>query len=304
LLLALRLEYEERNCNVDKRIWINIGLLVFIVFLSAILLISENETEQELPRLSTIDSNDIVQIKILRKDLDNFIFNKQGKTWYMNFPLQFRANNARINAMLRMLKAESHGQLNPAEVELERFDLADPIVTMNLSDHMFTFGNTDAIDQRRYVLFNNTIHMVNDFLYQQLMTNAAFFADTKLIPETPEINSIQFPDNQIDLVDGQWQMQILMDINPDHLKRIVFNWQTATALSVSKYEQPESESLIKLSTTSGESIIFVIVATEPHLILGRKDLGIQYHMGSNQAAKLLLKENTNTEDQTESTEFE
>jgi Domain of unknown function (DUF4340) len=289
---------------VDKRIWINIGLLAFIVLLATILLLPAEKTEQELPRLSTIDSNNIVQIEVFRKGLDNFSFNKQVKAWYMNSPLQFRANKARINAMLRMLKVESHGQLNPAEHELKQFDLADPIITMKLNDHVFQFGNTDAIDQRRYVLFNNSIHMVNDFLYQQLMTNAAFFADTKLLPDNLEINSIQYPDNQIDLVDGHWQMQTLMDISPDQLKRIVFNWQNATALSVSKYDAPESITAIKLSTSNGESVEFIIVATEPHLILSRKDLGIQYHMGSDEADKLLLIENPDTNVPSEVTEPE
>lgn len=276
---------------MDKRIWINVGLLAFIVLLSAILFYSGEEPEQELPRLSTIDRNSINQIEIIRKDLDDFIFNKEGETWAMRSPLQYKANNARINAMLRMLKAESHGQLNPAEVELKRFDLADPVITMKLNDHEFKFGNTDAIDQHRYVMFNNSIHLTNDFLYSQLTTNAAFFADTKLLPIDLEIGSIRFPDNQIDLVEGQWQMQNLIDINPEQLKRIAFNWANALAISVSRYAEPETESLITVSSTNDDTIEFVIVSIEPHLILGRKDLGIQYHLGSDEADKLLLKEN-------------
>jgi len=290
---------------VDKRTWINIGLLfAFIVLLSVLLLIPKKETEQDLPRLSTIDSNDIVQIEILRKDLDNFIFNKQDETWHMNSPLRFRANNSRINALLRILKVESHGQFNPAEIDLERLDLDDPIIVMKLNDHEFSFGNTDAIDQRRYVLFDNTIHMVNDFLYHQLKTDATFFADTKLLPEKLEIKSIQFPGYKIDWIDDYWHINSLLDISPDQLKRLVFDWQKATAISVSIYAAPESESLIKLTTSSNESIIFVIVAIEPHLILGRKDIGIQYHMGSDESEKLLLKENSSTENQTNTAEVE
>ena len=294
------MEYGERNYNVDKRTWINIGLLALIVLLSALLLIPGNQTKPGLPRLSTIDRNEVVKIKVLRKGLDSFIFNKQGDTWYMNSPLHFRANSSRINAMLHILKTESYGQLNPADVELSRLDLDDPVVVMKLNNHEFRFGNTDAIDQRRYVLFDNTIYMTNDFLYQQLMANAAFFADTRLFPEEPEINSIEFPEAQIDLVDGKWQTLPLMDTVPGKIKRLVHDWQTATAISMSKYEAPETESLITISTSSDEQIKFVIVATEPHLILGRKDLGIQYHMGSDEAEKLLLNQNSGTDDLPES----
>ena len=289
---------------MDKRIWINIGLLAFIVLISALLLIPGEEAEQELPRLTTIDSNDIVQIEILRKDMNNFVFSKQDEIWHMNSPQQLRANDARINAMLRLLNTESHGLLNPADVELTRFYLADPIIVMKLNDHVFQFGNTDAINQRRYVLFDGMIHLTNDFLYHQLTTNASFFADTRLLPDSPEIDSIQFPDNKIELVDGHWKLETLMDVSPDQLKRIIFNWQTAIAISVSKYAEPETELPIIVTPAKADAIEFIIVATEPHLILGRKELGIQYHLGSDVADKLLLQENTETNIPPETTELE
>lgn len=283
---------------MDKHTWINIGLLAFIILLSAFLFYSGEETKPELPRLSSIDANTITQIEIIRKDLDNFSFAKEGDAWYMRSPLQFKANAARINAMLRMLNVESHGTLNPDEVELKRFELADPNVILKLNDHEFQFGNTDAIDQRRYVLFENKIHMVNDSLYQQLMTNAAFFAETKLLPINAEITAIEFPENKIEKINGAWQMQKLMDIKPDQLNSLSLGWEDAIAISVSKYEAPESESSITITTANNETIHFVIVATEPHLILGRKDLGIQYHMGSDDAERMLLHENKDGEGKT------
>lgn len=289
---------------MDKRLWINIGLITLILLLSFILLNTGKETKQELPRLSTIDQNDILQIKVLRRELENFTFNKQGARWHMNSPQQFLANDARINAMLRILKTESHSQLDPAEVSLASFGLSEPTIIMKLNDHEIKFGTTDAIDQRRYVLFNRKIHLTNDFLYNQLMTNATFFADTKLLPEGTEINAIQFPENKIELIDNQWQMQTLMDISPDQLKRIIFAWENTTALTVSKYDAPELESLITISTNKKETIYFVIVSTDPHLILGRKDIDIQYSIGSNEAKKLLLNEDLDLNDEAEPFDLE
>ncbi|GJM05597.1 MAG: hypothetical protein DHS20C09_15930 [marine bacterium B5-7] len=259
----------------------------------------EDKTEQDLPRLTTIKQNDIVKIEVLRKNLDNFEFNKQDEVWQMNLPQQFLANSARINAMLHILDAESHGQLNPAEVDLARFDLIDPIITLKLNDHVFQFGNTDAIDQRRYVLFDGTIYLTNDSLYTQLTTNAAFFADTKILPLDFEISAIQFPENKMELHGGQWQLQNLMDISPDQLKQIVFAWNNAAAISVNKYSEPDSVSSIIASSANGKTIEFIVVSTEPHLILGRKDLGIQYHLGSDESKKLLLKEKVETPQQTQ-----
>ncbi len=279
---------------MDKRLWINIGLLGLVILLCVLALNSEEETKQDLPRLSNIDQNDIVQIQVLRKDLEDFKFNKQNETWYMTAPQQFRANNSRINAMLRLLKTESFGQLDPAEVNLEQLGLSDPVVAIKFNGHEFKFGITDAIDQRRYVLFDGKVHLTNDSLYQQLMTNAAFFADTRLLPESFKITAIQFPENKLEKVNDGWQLETLMDISPDQLKRIAFSWANATAISADKYEPTETteaKSIIKISSANNESIQFVIVATEPHLILGRKDIGLQYHMGSDVAGQLLLEQN-------------
>jgi hypothetical protein len=289
---------------VNKRLWVNIGLLGLIITLCLIILNNEEEIKKELPRLSTINQNDINQIKVLRKNLDDFTFTKEGDIWHLDSPRQFRANNARINAMLRMLKVESHSQLKPAEVKLETIGLSGPIVILKLNDHEFKFGITDAIDQRRYVLFEGRVHLVNDFLYHQLMTNIAFFADQKLLPEATEINSIKYPDNKIELINDNWQMQTLVDISPDKLERISYNWENASALTVSIYEAPETESFISISTSRGDTFSFVIVSTKPHLILGRKDLDIQYNMASNEITNLLLIENAEINEKSESLDFE
>ncbi len=289
------MESDARKNNVNKRIWINIGLFAAIIILSIYISWSDKQTVSEVKHLTNIDASTIMKIDVERKDLKNFSFEKKGDDWYMQSPMQFRANVSRINAMLRMLQVESHGSLNPDEIDLSRFELDDPKIIMKLDNHEFQFGNTDAIDQRRYVLFENKIHLVNDFLYQQLMTNAAFFADSKLLKEGTEITSIEFPDNKIEKTDSGWQMQTPLDIKPDDLQSIAFSWQDALAISVSLYEAPETESLIKVKTKNNETVIFVIVKTTPHLVLGRKDLGIEYHMGSDDARRLLLHENIKPE---------
>jgi uncharacterized protein DUF4340 len=289
---------------VDKRLLINIGLLSFIFLLSLILLNTDEDSNHELPRLSTIDQKDIVQIKVLRRDLDDFIFNKQIEAWHMSSPQQFLANNARINAMLRMLNVESHGQLDPKEVDLDNFGLSAPTVVMKLNDHEFKFGITDVIDQRRYVLFNGTIHLTNDFLYNQLMTNAAFFADNKLLPKNTEIVSIEYPENKLELNNDQWHTNPLLDISPDQLKRTVFNWKNASALSINKYEPSEAKPIITITTRKKESIKFDIISNEPPLILGRKDIGLQYNMATGETGKLLLHENANNSEEAESFELE
>ena len=265
---------------------------------------SDEEPVKELQRLSTIDKNSINKIQITRKELDDFQFEKNENNWLLVSPQKYRANEARINAMLRMLEAESHTQLNPSDVDLTQLGLDDPIITMKLNNHEFIFGNTDAIDQRRYVLFEGNIHLTNDFLFQQLTTNAAFFADPDLIPDDFKVASIEYPENTLKQIDGQWQLQTIMNIKPDQLRRIPFNWENAQAISAEPFTEPEQASIIKIASNNNETVQFVIVEKEPHLVLGRKDLGIQFHMGSDETNKLLLIEGVDTNNEVNSPALE
>ena len=59
---------------MNKRVRLNIGLLVFIILLSSAILMPHDEVNQVLPRLTTIDQKDIFKIEVLRKNIDNFKF--------------------------------------------------------------------------------------------------------------------------------------------------------------------------------------------------------------------------------------
>ena len=125
----------------------------------------------------------------------------------------------------------------------------------------------------------------------QLTTNATFFADPKILPTDMKIDAIQFPSNRMELINDNWQTQKLIDMEPEQLKKIVFSWNEATAVSVSKYMKPVKKSSITVSSSDGITIKFFIVSTKPYLILGREDIGIQYHLGNDESEKLLLTEN-------------
>ncbi len=283
---------------MNKHVHINLALLAIIVILLLVVTTSTNDDETtKLKRVSDIDPKTITSIKVIRKDKPTLEFNKQPAGWRMQSPLQFRVNTARINAMLRILGTESHSELDPDQVELARFELDDPAITLQLNGYVFKFGTTDGIDQRRYLLFNNRIFMVNDFLYAQLDSKPGFFADTRLVAEDKTITAITFPENRFELVDGNWEMQQLMDIKPEQLKELAFSWKNAEAISVSSYQQPQQEFPITITTADKQSMTFNIIATSPYLILGRKDLAIQYHMASDDAAKLLLQDAPGTEAQ-------
>ena len=278
----------EKNNSVNQRIWINISLLVVIFVLSVIIFFNKNEIEDELLPLSSINPKSIININVQRKNLDNLFFSKSDGVWNMITPLQFQANRARIESILKILETKSYKQFNLDEVDIAQFALRSPAIILELNENKFSFGTNNPINQRRYILFNKKIHMIDDFNFPQLTTNAAYFAETKLLPDKANIISITFPEYTIQLNNGKWRASI-PEYDEEKVKQIINKWGEISAISVSKYEKQEGQKTITINSMSGQEINFAIVTTAPYLILGREDLGIQYNMGMDDAKQMFLK---------------
>lgn len=278
---------------------INLGLAAFVALLLAALFLFKPEAGGEPARLAAgLQRDTINRIEVRRQALADFIFEKEGADWFMRAPLALRANPARLDTLLSLPETESHAELDPTGHPLERFGLGQPAIIMKLNEHEFRFGGTDAIDGRRYILFKDRIHLTDDFLYRQLTTNAAFFAELKLLPEAFNIARIRLPDNELYKADGQWRLKTPLDISPARLQRGVSAWRDAVAISASAFKPTAAPEHIRVIADNGQTLEFIIVATEPYLILGHRALGIQFHMGSDDAQRLLLRENPRGENST------
>ena len=78
------------------------------------------------------------------------------------------------------------------------------IFILTLNNYEFSFGTTNPIDQKRYILFGQEIYLTNDFLFPQLMVSFEFFLETKLLPDNINITSIKFPQYEIQKNDNKW----------------------------------------------------------------------------------------------------
>ena len=194
-------------------------------------------------------------------------------------PFKFKANPNRIESILSLLTTKSYKKLKLDEVDIAQFDLRDPRVILTLNNYEFSFGTTNPIDQKRYILFGQEIYLTNDFLFPQLMVSFEFFLETKLLPDNINITSIKFPEYEIQKNENKWT-STKKDHNKEKIKDLVSKWEKATALSINKYEKKDNEGIISILRSSGERINFAIIETEPYLILAREDIGIQYNMGS------------------------
>ena len=93
----------------------------------------------------------------------------------MTEPRDATANPDRIKAMLSILEITSFARFPVTQSNLKHFDLVNPAVTLKLDEHEFLFGGDNPLGSRRYVMYSNTIHLINDGLFHQLLQSPEFF---------------------------------------------------------------------------------------------------------------------------------
>ncbi len=276
---------------MHKRLLLNLVLLVVVGGLLLFYSVSDRQvTDDPMVLLSDIETTNINQIIINRSADDNIIFNKQQGRWMLTAPVRARANMARINALLRLPRSRSFTRIVAAHAALAPYRLDPAAVTLHLGSYTFLFGTTDPLDERRYVLFDNSIHLINDSLFPQLLQAPMFFVSTRLIPEEEIIGSIRFADHLVTKVNQHWSLSPAAEaVSAMQLQDLVNAWQTAEARQVRRYKGIDAIEKIILNFNSGHTAQFDVVAITPNLILGRVDLALQYSLDRNLSDRLLIR---------------
>jgi hypothetical protein len=274
------------------RLLLNIFLFLVVIGLGLFLSRITNDVNEQDIVLTSIDPNSVNNIKIIRRNLEEISFYKQNNQWMLKTPYEIAANKIRIETMLKLLLAHSYSQLNSNDVELNRFLLDDPVVSIQFDDTRIDFGDTSPIgkDKLRYVLLNNTVHLVNDSLYQQLLTNASFFISPRLLPEDSNIKALHFPEYDIRLVDGIWKIYPSMDISADKIIAVINAWRDIEAITVRKFIGEDIREKITIALDQTQAIEFLVISPLPNLVLARPEFNVQYHISSYEAEKLFPNE--------------
>ena len=280
-----------------SRLLLNLFLFLVVIGLALFLSRTTNDVNEQDIVLTSLEPNSINKIKIIRRDLEEIYFSKQGNQWMIQTPYDIAANNMRINTILKLLQAHSYTQLDSNDVELNRFLLDDPVVSIQFDDTKIDFGDTSPIgkDKLRYVLLNNIVHLINDSLYQQLLTNASFFISPKLIPEESNIKALHLLEHDIQLVDGIWKIDPNMDIGTDDIIAVLNAWRNAEAITVRKFIRGDIKEKITIELDQTQAIEFLVVSPLPNLVLARPEFNVQYHISSYEAEKLYPKETLDEE---------
>lgn len=273
-----------------RRLIANLVLAVSVAALAAVLMLTPEPVPETPPPLTALVPENIRSIRVERANAVPMSFERRDRNWVMTAPVSAPAYPARIASVLGLLSEPSHAQLAIAAGDLARFKLDTPEVRLFLDRNEFAFGDTDPLEERRYLLNAGHVHLIADTLFFQLTQNPGFFIDPKLLPGGAPPKRIAYPRFTLVEDNGSWRQEPDAGLTADKAKDISLNWETARAITVRTPIEGASPDHVVIESAAGPAVQFDILVRDGNVILGRADLNVQYHLDHYTAELLLLKE--------------
>jgi len=257
----------------SSRLLLNLGLFLGIIVL-ALVAYSISQEPEKSSVFSQLSISDITEIKIEHQS-KIITLEKDNKNWLITQPIKIEADEFRIQSILNILPSGTDKFYTVDKTDLKKYSLDPPAATLQLNKQLFLFGTTSAIEQKRYILTNNKLFLIDDtFLplitsgYKNLMRRQLFPVDTNI--SEVRINEQRIYKNE----NGSWISET-NNFSSDDLKRYIDNWQHIQAYAVSSASPPYSGNRVVIKTSNGE-FTFMLQKTEHNTQVTNPALGLSY----------------------------
>lgn len=301
---------------------LNLLLVVVVILLVAIALYEPGiDVAEPPPKLLSLNADEVDEITIRNGEQPLIILKRDSdKSWQMLAPLQIAANQYKVASVLAILEQQP---INRFEINTERlasYGLHKPQVELQLKglngEQRLIFGSQTPLNSYRYLQLDSEVMTCKDALmpraqgcarvvtikdvaFYQVASLYTNFVVSRLLPEGRKIASIQLPDFRVAFSEGVWTLELQnnekdsMESKPsaDQLAQWLDGWRYASSIDIEAIDDnqiDDSQGEVVLTLRTGDKLRWSISSRDDGLVLGRPDLGIEYHMSDSQREALLM----------------
>lgn len=262
----------------SSRVWLNLGLIVLLGALISFAVINSSEEEQS-SAFSSLKKSDIYSIQIEHKKVVTRII-KSGDTWSIQTPLAVEADEFRIYSILSILSAADNSYYEIDKADYKKFSLDTPLATLTLNQQKFLFGSTSSVNNKRYVLANNKLFLIDDTIYPLVTSGVKNIMSRKLFSSNVNLTKIRFNDINIYKNDKQSWESDNQKVSSDDLKKFVDNWKYIQSYAVTNAATPYSGTSIFFTIDNNKTTELLIQKTGVNTTVINPKLGISYQFDS------------------------
>ncbi|WP_455210336.1 DUF4340 domain-containing protein [Kaarinaea lacus] len=292
---------------MSPRNLLNIIMLLAVIVLAVIAFYPGTHPEPPPPmvQLLPLSKADIHSLNIHSHDKPVLRFNKEDQHWFMTEPLYIRASDHLINTLLEIVQQPSGTQLAVDKNSLAKYGLDSPRYGLEFNEYPVAIGETDPIHQRRYVMAQDSVYLIEDYFSHLLMEGEGALIDHALLPPGSLIEKLQLPNLTLAKLEGQWQITDARDLESDHysqdsLQTLIDEWRYGRALTVTllgeAYEKTSAPTIKVFLKNQLDPIEFYVGQSQLHTLFIRPDIKVRYHLAKDTLQRLTrLTEKTTTE---------
>jgi len=274
-----------------SRTLLNLALLLVVAGLAVYAITDDGPKPPPQPTLLEADTKtEITRVQIQRPGQDAVKLAKVGGQWQLQAPFKWPANSFRLKTLLEVRQAPTFGSWPAVAPDLSRYNLAPPLARLFLDEIEIRFGDTEPLNQRRYLQVGDTVYVADDRAYHNIAGAPASLVHPAILGPAARPVSIELPELRIWQEGGRWVTEPeRKDLSADDLNAFADTWRYAQATTVRPQPpgfEGESSIVVKLEGQD-EPLRFEVKRTKYEVLLGRVDLGVQYHLTRRAAEKLL-----------------
>lgn len=273
---------------MNQRVLLNLLLLIGVLALIAVVYFKPGiETPPTLPPLTTLDSDQIKRIDIVR-DKSTVTLERRDGSWWIAGDTPIAADPMQIESLLGLAGAVPERSYAVGELDLAKLKLAPPETTLRLDNTELQFGATDPLQGLRYVRIGDRVHMIMDRYQNILQGQRTQLASRKLLPVDADIVALELPGVKLAKNDKAWTVEPANDkLSADAPQQLVDAWKNASALWVRSYQKAAGNKPVTVTLADGQKLVFELRQAEGETLLARPDIGLQYQLPEESAKPLL-----------------
>ena len=249
---------------MSKRMLINYLLLVLIIIFTYIGIKYPIREDQMINRnaITSLKPGDITDIKIDTAD-DTIVLQKQSTSWHIVSPIAWYANNISAERLATLVTVEPQSKLPRQEIDLSSLGLRIPRAVLTLNNRVFYFGDTNRIGNRRYLMLEPNVYLINDLHYPFISQGLSGLVDTRLLPSLLELQELRFNSFKLVKQESGWGTDKAV-ASPETTLQLVHNWQTMQASQIKPFTNTQIPlQKINARLQKGETIEFYLLSIKP-----------------------------------------
>lgn len=278
--------------------WIINGALLFVALGLGLFLWGKPKTAslRATPRLAAIKAAAISAITVQRNGQHPIVLKRVGSRWLLLQPLKARADRFRVEALTDLVHARTSDRFAVPPTNLAAFGLAPPEATLTLDHKRILIGKRRPFGDLRYVLVDHMITLVPaETIHPRRLTTDSFLS-TKLLGDRIHPVAFTLPRFTVMREQGIWRVAPKPSkVSNDRINTFVDEWRYARALTVTRYHERPAIGRIVIHYRTQKTkqpprvhtLVIEILATQPELILLRRDQGLEYHFPQEIGRRLL-----------------